>query len=200
MPVPLRPMTAIRSPASTWKAISSSSGRWPKATETRSSATSGMESSSVHQANRLTGQQADRHLIFFDVMNLTSRGLLIAALVVSSSRNHWSAAATNAAIEAETIQHFQALLRIDTSSPPGNETTSRRIPEVGLREGRHSLPGVRQGSLARQHRRAHQGQRQEAPDPDPRPHRRRHDRSDQVDASAIRRGARRRLRLRPRHR
>ena len=29
---------------------------------------------------------------------------------------------TNSAIEAETIQHFQALLRIDTSSPPGNET------------------------------------------------------------------------------
>ena len=27
-----------------------------------------------------------------------------------------------AAIEAETIQHFQALLRLDTSSPPGNET------------------------------------------------------------------------------
>jgi len=29
---------------------------------------------------------------------------------------------TNAAVEAETMQHFQALLRIDTSSPPGNET------------------------------------------------------------------------------
>ena len=28
----------------------------------------------------------------------------------------------NAALEAETLQHFQALLRIDTSSPPGNET------------------------------------------------------------------------------
>ncbi|MEO7156187.1 MAG: M20/M25/M40 family metallo-hydrolase [Vicinamibacterales bacterium] len=27
-----------------------------------------------------------------------------------------------AAMEAETLQHFQALLRIDTSSPPGNET------------------------------------------------------------------------------
>lgn len=27
-----------------------------------------------------------------------------------------------AAIEAETLQHFQALLRLDTSSPPGNET------------------------------------------------------------------------------
>ena len=61
LPVPLRPMTAMRSPASTWKAISSSSGRWPKATETRSSATSGMESSSVHQArqaSRPTGHQA----------------------------------------------------------------------------------------------------------------------------------------------
>ena len=29
---------------------------------------------------------------------------------------------TGAAFEAETIQHFQALLRIDTQSPPGNET------------------------------------------------------------------------------
>ena len=28
----------------------------------------------------------------------------------------------SAAVEAETLQHFQALLRIDTSSPPGNET------------------------------------------------------------------------------
>ena len=28
----------------------------------------------------------------------------------------------NAAFEAETLRHFQALLRIDTSSPPGNET------------------------------------------------------------------------------
>ena len=27
----------------------------------------------------------------------------------------------NAAFEAETLQHFQALLRLDTSSPPGNE-------------------------------------------------------------------------------
>ena len=28
---------------------------------------------------------------------------------------------SQAAIEAETLQHFQALLRLDTSSPPGNE-------------------------------------------------------------------------------
>src|SRR3954467_2955242 len=26
------------------------------------------------------------------------------------------------AVEAETLQHFQALVRIDTSNPPGNET------------------------------------------------------------------------------
>ena len=31
-------------------------------------------------------------------------------------------APTGAAFEAETLRHFQALLRIDTSSPPGNET------------------------------------------------------------------------------
>ena len=26
------------------------------------------------------------------------------------------------AVEAETLRHFQALVRIDTSNPPGNET------------------------------------------------------------------------------
>ena len=30
----------------------------------------------------------------------------------------------NAAIEAETLQHFQALLRLDTSNPPGNEVVA----------------------------------------------------------------------------
>ena len=55
-------------------------------------------------------------------MNLTSRGLLIAALVVSSAAITGAKQSANAAFEAETIQHFQALLKIDTSSPPGNET------------------------------------------------------------------------------
>jgi acetylornithine deacetylase/succinyl-diaminopimelate desuccinylase-like protein len=55
-------------------------------------------------------------------MNLTSRGLLIAVLVVSAAAITGAQQANNAAFEAETIQHFQALLRIDTSSPPGNET------------------------------------------------------------------------------
>jgi len=42
----------------------------------------------------------------------------------------------NAAIEAETMQHFQALLRIDTSSPPGNETRAvEYLKQVFEKEG-----------------------------------------------------------------
>jgi acetylornithine deacetylase/succinyl-diaminopimelate desuccinylase-like protein len=55
-------------------------------------------------------------------MNLTSRGLLIAVLVVSTTAISGAQQPTGAAFEAETLRHFQALLRIDTSSPPGNET------------------------------------------------------------------------------
>jgi acetylornithine deacetylase/succinyl-diaminopimelate desuccinylase-like protein len=40
------------------------------------------------------------------------------------------------AIEAETIRHFQALLRLDTSSPPGNETRAvEYLKEVFDKEG-----------------------------------------------------------------
>ena len=43
---------------------------------------------------------------------------------------------TTAAIEAETLQHFQALLRIDTSSPPGNETKAvEYLKQVFEKEG-----------------------------------------------------------------
>jgi acetylornithine deacetylase/succinyl-diaminopimelate desuccinylase-like protein len=52
----------------------------------------------------------------------TSRGLLVAAFVVSTTAITGAGQSNNAAFEAETIQHFQALLKIDTSSPPGNET------------------------------------------------------------------------------
>jgi acetylornithine deacetylase/succinyl-diaminopimelate desuccinylase-like protein len=42
----------------------------------------------------------------------------------------------NAAVEAETMQHFQALLRIDTSSPPGNETKAvEYLKQVFEKEG-----------------------------------------------------------------
>jgi acetylornithine deacetylase/succinyl-diaminopimelate desuccinylase-like protein len=59
--------------------------------------------------------------------------LVIAALVsTADSQTQWNAAA----IEAETIQHFQALLRLDTSSPPGNEIRAVEYLEQVLgREG-----------------------------------------------------------------
>jgi acetylornithine deacetylase/succinyl-diaminopimelate desuccinylase-like protein len=42
--------------------------------------------------------------------------LLLAAPLTAQAEPDWSA------IERETLEHFQALLRIDTSNPPGNET------------------------------------------------------------------------------
>ena len=51
------------------------------------------------------------------------RGLLAAMIVAACATTHPSAQPRQdaAAIEAETLQHFQALLRLDTSNPPGNE-------------------------------------------------------------------------------
>jgi acetylornithine deacetylase/succinyl-diaminopimelate desuccinylase-like protein len=67
----------------------------------------------------------------------TSR-LSLAALVlagcvgVAGSQVSWDASA----IEAETLQHFQALLRLDTSSPPGNEIRAvEYLEQVLKREG-----------------------------------------------------------------
>jgi acetylornithine deacetylase/succinyl-diaminopimelate desuccinylase-like protein len=58
--------------------------------------------------------------------NFTFAVALVAMSVMSASSSVALAKdeqqAAGAAFEAETIQHFQALLRIDTSSPPGNET------------------------------------------------------------------------------
>ena len=50
--------------------------------------------------------------------------LALSALAVAGTITTTGAQApsTEAAIEAETLQHFQALLRIDTQSPPGNES------------------------------------------------------------------------------
>ena len=52
----------------------------------------------------------------------TRTSLLPAALVIAvATSNPVAQAPAAAALEAETMQHFQALLRLDTSSPPGNE-------------------------------------------------------------------------------
>ncbi|MDP2319108.1 MAG: M20/M25/M40 family metallo-hydrolase [Acidobacteriota bacterium] len=58
-------------------------------------------------------------------MSTMSRLALVALAFVVSALSVSSAAQPSAApsaLEAETLQHFQALLRIDTQSPPGNES------------------------------------------------------------------------------
>ncbi len=52
----------------------------------------------------------------------TAFRLALVALAVLVSALSVSLAAQSSAFEAETLQHFQALLRIDTQSPPGNES------------------------------------------------------------------------------
>jgi acetylornithine deacetylase/succinyl-diaminopimelate desuccinylase-like protein len=49
------------------------------------------------------------------------RGLYLAFLVASSALAQQPNAPNWAQVEAETMQHFQALLRMDTSDPPGTE-------------------------------------------------------------------------------
>jgi acetylornithine deacetylase/succinyl-diaminopimelate desuccinylase-like protein len=68
-------------------------------------------------------------------MHLSSRLMLLATLIVGAAAIP-GAQQANAAIEAETLQHFQALLRIDTSSPPGNETRAvEYLKQVFEKEG-----------------------------------------------------------------
>jgi acetylornithine deacetylase/succinyl-diaminopimelate desuccinylase-like protein len=65
-----------------------------------------------------------RHLIL--AFPLAALGLLTPALHAQQP----------SAVEAETIQHFQALLRLDTSSPPGNETRAvEYLKQVFDKEG-----------------------------------------------------------------
>lgn len=68
-------------------------------------------------------------------MKVTAR-LIVALLIVSITEVTGAQQAGNAAIEAETIQHFQALLKLDTSSPPGNETRAvEYLKQVFDKEG-----------------------------------------------------------------
>ena len=54
-------------------------------------------------------------------MRVLVSSLLFAAVLVSSGRAQ-SASPDWRAVEEETMRHFQALLRLDTTDPPGNET------------------------------------------------------------------------------
>ena len=50
--------------------------------------------------------------------------LLFVLLVCTATRLGAQARPDASAIETETMQHFQALLRLDTSNPPGNEVAA----------------------------------------------------------------------------
>ena len=105
---------------------------------------------------------------------MTSRLILLGASLASVSLLAQSGSQPDwAKVEEETMRHFQALLRLDTSNPPGNEQPGRRLPEAGVRQGRHSGADVRARSEAPERRRAAEGQREEAAAADHRPHRRR---------------------------
>ena len=66
-------------------------------------------------------------------LSLTLIALAVTGWVsTSGAQTPWNAAA----IEQETMQHFQALLRLDTSSPPGNEIRAADyLAQVLKREG-----------------------------------------------------------------
>jgi len=62
--------------------------------------------------------------------------VLLSAACLLTAHIPIHAQANASAIEAETLQHFQALLRIDTSSPPGNETRAvEYLKQVFEKEG-----------------------------------------------------------------
>jgi acetylornithine deacetylase/succinyl-diaminopimelate desuccinylase-like protein len=63
--------------------------------------------------------------------------LLIAALLITSFAPRPGAQATpDAAFEAETLAHYQALVQLDTSSPPGNEVRAvEYLKQVLQKEG-----------------------------------------------------------------
>ncbi len=70
------------------------------------------------------------------------RGLLAAMIVAACATTQTSAQPRQdaAAIEAETLQHFQALLRLDTSNPPGNEVLAMEYVKQVLDKG--GIPNV----------------------------------------------------------
>ena len=66
------------------------------------------------------------------------------------------------ALEAETLKHFQAIIQLDTSNPPGNESRAVDYLKQVLK-ARASRRGVRQGSGPAQPGRAHQGNGKKRP-------------------------------------
>src|SRR5262249_54769767 len=65
---------------------------------------------------------------------LFSSGIVLAGLIASGRAQ--SASPDWRAVEDETMRHYQALLRLDTSNPPGNESLAAQyVKDVFDREG-----------------------------------------------------------------
>jgi len=102
-------------------------------------------------------------------------------------------------LEPEIMRHYQAVLRLDTTNPPGNEHLAvDYLKQLFDAEG-IPLADLRPRSQPFEHRRAPDRERKEAAATDHGPHRRRHGRRLEVEVSAVQRDPRRRLRLRSRH-
>ena len=126
---------------------------------------------------------------------LVTAGAIVAATGLSSGQS-----GGNAALEAETLKHFQALIQADTSNPPGNE-----IRAVDYLKKVLDAEGIPYQVFAKDPQRPNlvvriKGNGKKRPVLVHGPHRRGHRGRQEVDVPAVRRDARRRLRLRPRHR
>ncbi len=69
---------------------------------------------------------------------MAHRLLIFATLIVLSAalQGQTQGRPASPAVEEETLQHFQALLRLDTSNPPGNEVLAvEYLKKVLDREG-----------------------------------------------------------------
>jgi acetylornithine deacetylase/succinyl-diaminopimelate desuccinylase-like protein len=80
--------------------------------------------------------------------------LLLALLVPTAARTQEPASLDWAAIEEETMRHFQALLRFDTSDPPGNERPAAEylhdvLAAEGIEVEMHHLEPNRPNVVAR---------------------------------------------------
>ena len=124
----------------------------------------------------------------------------LSAWVAQGAAAQADPAAARAAVDAETLRHFQALVRMDTTSPPGNEKPAADyVAQVLAREGipvqTFAVEAHRPNVVARL-----TGNGTQAAAVADGSYRHRERRPRQVAAPAVQRRARRRAHLWPRHR
>ena len=123
--------------------------------------------------------------------------LLVIALAVATATAQTPPPPDASKLDEETLRHFQALVRMDTSDPPGNEQPAAEYLKKVL-----EADGIPAEILALEPRRPNvvarlKGSGKKRPAPHHGAHRCRQRRSEEVDPSALQRDARRRVYLRP---